>query len=201
MHAENRRVLQPDPCGSRKLGSLKAQNEEMSKSLASKEVGVQRLQKQLDEKTQECSVLSRQLQDTLDDAQRQVDTPPAAAPSSHAWRERSPPAGGKQHAEGSGQGEDVSVQSVGPAEPAEPSQSRAEPAAAQQRGGSGPLGWVGTGSDLVTDYGLLPQMERRYRTQLQNMKDRLEQSDSKNRSLQNYVHFLKTSYGNNTPAD
>lgn len=39
-------------------------------------------------------------------------------------------------------------------------------------------------------------MERRYQTQLQNMKDRLEQSDSKNRSLQNYVHFLKTSYGN-----
>lgn len=39
-------------------------------------------------------------------------------------------------------------------------------------------------------------MERRYQSQLQNMKDRLEQSDSKNRSLQNYVHFLKTSYGN-----
>lgn len=40
------------------------------------------------------------------------------------------------------------------------------------------------------------QMERRFQTQLQNMKDRLEQSDSTNRSLQNYVHFLKTSYGN-----
>lgn len=40
------------------------------------------------------------------------------------------------------------------------------------------------------------QMERRYQSQLQNMKDRLEQSDSTNRSLQNYVQFLKTSYGN-----
>lgn len=39
-------------------------------------------------------------------------------------------------------------------------------------------------------------MERRYQSQLQNMKDRLEQSDSTNRSLQNYVQFLKTSYGN-----
>lgn len=39
------------------------------------------------------------------------------------------------------------------------------------------------------------QMERRFQSQLQNMKDRLEQSDSTNRSLQNYVHFLKTSYG------
>ncbi|XP_034397466.1 outer dense fiber protein 2-like [Cyclopterus lumpus] len=40
------------------------------------------------------------------------------------------------------------------------------------------------------------EMERRFQSQLQNMKDRLEQSDSTNRSLQNYVHFLKTSYGN-----
>lgn len=39
-------------------------------------------------------------------------------------------------------------------------------------------------------------MERRYQSQLQNMKERLEQSDSTNRSLQNYVQFLKTSYGN-----
>ncbi|KAM3868405.1 outer dense fiber protein 2-like [Diretmus argenteus] len=40
------------------------------------------------------------------------------------------------------------------------------------------------------------EMERRFQCQLKNMKDRLEQSDSTNRSLQNYVHFLKTSYGN-----
>ncbi|XP_054467331.1 outer dense fiber protein 2-like [Anoplopoma fimbria] len=40
------------------------------------------------------------------------------------------------------------------------------------------------------------EMERRFQSQLQNVKDRLEQSDSTNRSLQNYVHFLKTSYGN-----
>ncbi|XP_026178369.1 outer dense fiber protein 2-like [Mastacembelus armatus] len=40
------------------------------------------------------------------------------------------------------------------------------------------------------------EMERRFQSQLQNMKDRLEQADSTNRSLQNYVHFLKTSYGN-----
>lgn len=40
------------------------------------------------------------------------------------------------------------------------------------------------------------EMERRYQSQLQSMKERLEQSDCTNRSLQNYVHFLKTSYGN-----
>ncbi|XP_071386307.1 outer dense fiber protein 2-like [Centroberyx affinis] len=40
------------------------------------------------------------------------------------------------------------------------------------------------------------EMERRLQSQLKNMKDRLEQSDSTNRSLNNYVQFLKASYGN-----
>lgn len=67
------KVLQRELCGFRKLGSLKVQNEETSKSLTSKDVSLQRAEKQLEEKTLECSVLSRQLQNTLDDAQRQVD--------------------------------------------------------------------------------------------------------------------------------
>lgn len=40
------------------------------------------------------------------------------------------------------------------------------------------------------------QMERRFQNQLKNMKARLEQSDSTNHSLQNYVQFLKASYSN-----
>lgn len=40
------------------------------------------------------------------------------------------------------------------------------------------------------------QAERRYQSRLQDFKDRLEQSDSTNRSLQNYVQFLKSSYVN-----
>ncbi|XP_061672308.1 outer dense fiber protein 2b isoform X2 [Syngnathoides biaculeatus] len=40
------------------------------------------------------------------------------------------------------------------------------------------------------------EMERRFQNQLKNMKERLDQSDQTNRSLQNYVRFLKTSYGN-----
>nr|XP_040054144.1 outer dense fiber protein 2 isoform X1 [Gasterosteus aculeatus aculeatus] len=39
------------------------------------------------------------------------------------------------------------------------------------------------------------EVERRYQSRLRDMKDRLEQSDSTNRSLQNYVQFLKASYG------
>lgn len=40
------------------------------------------------------------------------------------------------------------------------------------------------------------QAERRYQSRLQDVKDRLEQSDSTNRSLQSYVQFLKSSYVN-----
>lgn len=40
------------------------------------------------------------------------------------------------------------------------------------------------------------QAERRFQSRLQDLKDRLEQSESTNRSMQNYVHFLKSSYTN-----
>ncbi|XP_008416010.1 outer dense fiber protein 2 [Poecilia reticulata] len=39
-------------------------------------------------------------------------------------------------------------------------------------------------------------MERRFHSQLQNLRERLDQSDSTNRSLQSYVQFLRNSYGN-----
>ncbi|XP_021117602.1 outer dense fiber protein 2 isoform X19 [Heterocephalus glaber] len=38
--------------------------------------------------------------------------------------------------------------------------------------------------------------DRRYQSRLQDLKDRLEQSESTNRSMQNYVQFLKSSYAN-----
>ncbi|CAM5163607.1 unnamed protein product [Eretmochelys imbricata] len=42
----------------------------------------------------------------------------------------------------------------------------------------------------------LQQSEHRYQSRLQDLKDRLEQSESTNRSMQNYVQFLKSSYAN-----
>nr|XP_020482826.1 outer dense fiber protein 2-like [Labrus bergylta] len=124
----------------------------MSQSLSSKEAGVRSVQQQLEEKTLECSVVSRQLQQALDDAQRQVDE---------------------------------SIQRVLTKERA--SQSKALDLQSQL-------------SRAKTEQSQLQrskeEMERRFKTQLQNMKERLEQSDSTNRSLQNYVQFLKTSYGN-----
>ncbi|XP_078478932.1 outer dense fiber protein 2 isoform X1 [Lampetra planeri] len=38
--------------------------------------------------------------------------------------------------------------------------------------------------------------ERRHASRLQDLRDRLEQSETTNRSMQSYVHFLKTSYAN-----
>ena len=40
------------------------------------------------------------------------------------------------------------------------------------------------------------ESERKFNSRLYDLKDRLEQSHSTNRSMQNYVHFLKNSYAN-----
>ncbi|XP_054587029.2 outer dense fiber protein 2 [Nothobranchius furzeri] len=136
----------------RKLDNVTAENKEMSQALVSKDGLTCSLQQQLEEKTRECSILSRQLKQTLDDAQRQVDD---------------------------------SLQKLLTKERA--SQSKALELQSQ-------LSRANT--DLSQLQRSKEEMERRFKTQLQNLKERLERSDSTNRSLQNYVHFLKTSYGN-----
>ncbi|MEQ2306831.1 hypothetical protein AMECASPLE_012249, partial [Ameca splendens] len=135
-----------------KLEDMDAENREMSQTLSLKEGSIRSLQQQLEEKTHECSVVSRQLQQTLDDAQRQVD---------------------------------ASMQRVLAKEKA--SQSRALELQNQLSRAKSELSQLQRSKE---------DMERRFHTQLQNMKERLDQSDSTNRSLQNYVQFLKTSYGN-----
>uniref|UniRef100_I3K8W4 Outer dense fiber protein 2 n=1 Tax=Oreochromis niloticus TaxID=8128 RepID=I3K8W4_ORENI len=136
----------------RRLEGLKAENREMSQSFASKEASIRSIQQQLEEKSHECSVLSRQLQQTLDDVQKQVDD---------------------------------SMQRVLAKERS--SQSKALDLQSQLSRAKTELSQLQRNKE---------EMERRFQSQLQNMKERLEQSDSTNRSLQNYVHFLKTSYGN-----
>uniref|UniRef100_A0A3P8TR49 Outer dense fiber protein 2 n=1 Tax=Amphiprion percula TaxID=161767 RepID=A0A3P8TR49_AMPPE len=136
----------------RRLEDLKAENKETVQTLSLKEADVRNVQQQLEEKTRECSVVSRQLHQALDDAQRQVDS---------------------------------SMQRVLVKEKA--SQSKALDLQSQLSRARTELSQVQRSKE---------EMERRFQNQLQNMKERLEQSDSTNRSLQNYVHFLKTSYGN-----
>ena len=43
---------------------------------------------------------------------------------------------------------------------------------------------------------VLFQTERKFNSRIYDLKDRLEQSHSTNRSMQNYVQFLKSSYAN-----
>ncbi|XP_034548944.1 LOW QUALITY PROTEIN: outer dense fiber protein 2-like [Notolabrus celidotus] len=136
----------------RQLEDLKVENNDMSQSLSSKDAAVRSVQQQLEEKTRECGVVSRQLQQTLDDAQRQVDENMQRVLS----KERT------------SQSKALELQS-------QLSRARSEQSQLQRS---------------------KEEMESRFKTQLQNMKERLEQSDSTNRTLQNYVQFLKTSYGN-----
>jgi len=45
------------------------------------------------------------------------------------------------------------------------------------------------------------QSDRRNQSKLQDAKDRLEQAESTNRSMKNYISFLKSSYNNVFGAD
>lgn len=51
---------------------MRLENQEMSRALPSKEAAVRSVRQQLEEKTRECSAVSRQLQQAVEDAQRQV---------------------------------------------------------------------------------------------------------------------------------
>ncbi|XP_055018013.1 outer dense fiber protein 2-like isoform X2 [Boleophthalmus pectinirostris] len=136
----------------RKLEDLKVQSTAQSQNLVLKESLVLKLEKELEERGLEVSVLNSKLQQSLQDAKRQTEEEMQRLLS-------------KEHV----------------------SQSKA-------------LDLQSELSRAKTELSLLQrskqEMERRFQGQLQNLKERLEQSDSTNRALQNYVHFLKTSYGN-----
>ncbi|XP_074525996.1 outer dense fiber protein 2-like [Halichoeres trimaculatus] len=136
----------------RQLENLTEENKDMSQSLSSKDATIRSVQQQLEEKTLECGVVSRQLRQTLDDAQKQVDENMQRVLA----KERT------------SQSKALELQS-------QLSRAKSEQSQLQRS---------------------KEEMESRFKTQLQNMKERLEQSDSTNRTLQNYVQFLKTSYGN-----
>ncbi|XP_054628372.1 outer dense fiber protein 2 isoform X2 [Dunckerocampus dactyliophorus] len=136
----------------RKLEDMTLENKEMCQALSLKEASVHSVEQQLEVKARECGVLTRQLQQALEDAQQQADD------SMHRVL-------AKERA----------------------SQSKALDLQGQLSRAEAELSQLHRSKD---------EMERRFQNQLKNLKERLEQSDSTNRSLQNYVHFLKTSYGN-----
>ncbi|KAM8744482.1 outer dense fiber protein 2 [Acanthopagrus schlegelii] len=149
---ENRQLQQRVESLERKLEEAGGQNSDLLTVIAKRDNTIHNNQLHLDEKTRECSLLSRKLEDALDDARQQMSK----------TRER---AATKEH---STQSKILDL---------ETQLSR-------------------TTSEINQMRRSKEEVERRYQSRLQDIKDRLEQSDSTNRSLQNYVQFLKASYAN-----
>lgn len=149
---ENRQLQHRVESLERKLEEAGSQNSDLLAVIAKREENIRSNQLHLEEKTKECSLLSRRLEEALDDARQQMSETRERAAS----KERS------THSKIL----DLETQL-----------SR-------------------TTSEINKLRRSKEEVERRYQSRLQDVKDRLEQSDSTNRSLQNYVQFLKASYTN-----
>ncbi|XP_039634983.1 outer dense fiber protein 2 isoform X1 [Perca fluviatilis] len=149
---EKRQLQQQVESMERKLEEASSQNSDLLVVIAKREDTIHSNQLRLEEKTRECSLLSRKLEEALGDARQQMSETRGLA----ATKERS-------------------------------TQSKILDLETQLSR---------TTSEINQLRHSKEEVERRYHGRLQDVKDRLEQSDSTNRSLQNYVQFLKASYAN-----
>ncbi|XP_024120568.1 outer dense fiber protein 2 isoform X2 [Oryzias melastigma] len=149
---ENRKLQQQVETLERRMDETATQNSDLIAVVAKREQTLHSSQLCLEEKTRECSLLSRKLEESVDDARQQIAE----------TRERS------TTKERSMQNKILEL---------ETQLSRITSEITQLRRSK-------------------EEAERRYQSRLQDMKDRLEQSNGTNRSLQNYVQFLKASYTN-----
>ncbi|KAM3599692.1 uncharacterized protein V6R79_009938 [Siganus canaliculatus] len=149
---ENRQLQQQVESLERKLTEAGGQSSELLAVIAKREDTIHSNQLRLEEKSRECSLLSRKLDEALDDARQQMSETRERAVA----KERS-------------------------------TQSKIVELETQLSRTTSEINQLRRSKDEV---------ERRHQSRLQDLKDRLEQSDSTNRSLQNYVQFLKASYGN-----
>ncbi|XP_054468269.1 outer dense fiber protein 2 isoform X2 [Anoplopoma fimbria] len=149
---ENRRLQQRVESLERKLGEAAGQNTDLLGVIAKREDTIHNNQLHLEEKTRECSLLSKKLEEALGDAHQQMSETRGLA----ATKERS-------------------------------TQYKILDLEAQLSRTTSEINQLRRSKEEV---------ERRYQSRLQDVKDRLEQSDSTNQSLQNYVQFLKASYAN-----
>ncbi|XP_034073810.1 outer dense fiber protein 2 isoform X2 [Gymnodraco acuticeps] len=149
---ENRQLQHKLETGERNLEEAASQNCELLAVISKREDSIHSNQLRLEEKSRECSMLSRKLEEALGDARQQISETRGLA----ATKERST------------QSKIIDL---------ETHLSR-------------------TTSEINQLRRSKEEVERRYQSRLQDVKDRLEQSDTTNRSLQNYVQFLKASYTN-----
>ncbi|XP_041666127.1 outer dense fiber protein 2 isoform X2 [Cheilinus undulatus] len=149
---ENRKLQQKVDSLERRLEEAGSQNSDLLAVVSKREETIHGNQLRLEEKSRECSLLSRKLEEALEDARQQMSE----------TRER---------------------------------------AVTKERSTQSKILELETKlSRMTSEINQLQrskeEVERRYQSRLQDVKDRLEQSDSTNRSLQNYVQFLKASYAN-----
>ncbi|KAA8584665.1 hypothetical protein FQN60_008450 [Etheostoma spectabile] len=149
---EKRQLQQRVESLERKLEEASSQNSDLLVVIAKREDTIHSNQLRLEEKTRECLLLNRKLEEALGDARQQMSETRGLA----ATKERS-------------------------------TQSKILDLETQLSRTTSEINQLRRSKEEV---------ERRYHSRLQDVKDRLEQSDSTNRSLQNYVQFLKDSYAN-----
>lgn len=149
---ENRQLQQRVKSLEKKLEEANSQNIDLLAVISKREDIIYSNQLHLDEKTRECSLLSRKLDEALDDACKQISEAKECAVTKEKFM----------------QSKILEL---------ETNLSR-------------------TTSEINQLWHSKEEVEQQYQSRLQDVKDRLEQSDSTNQSLQNYVQFLKASYTN-----
>ncbi|KAF3702450.1 Outer dense fiber protein 2 Cenexin Outer dense fiber of sperm tails protein 2 [Channa argus] len=149
---DNRQLQQRVKSLEKKLQEASSQNSDLLAVISKREDLIHTNQLHLEEKTRECSLLSRKLDKALDDACKQISEANERAASK----------------EQSMQSKILEL---------ETQLSR-------------------TNSDINQLRSSKDEVEQQHQSRLQDVKDRLAQSDCTNRSLQNYVQFLKASYTN-----
>ncbi|XP_053734452.1 outer dense fiber protein 2 isoform X1 [Synchiropus splendidus] len=148
--SDNKELQQKAESLERQLEEMVTQNSDLTSVISKREEIIQNNQSRLQDKTRECSLLSKRLDEALADAHQQMSQ----------TRERA------AIKESTAQAKILDL---------ETQLSR-------------------TTSEINQMQRYKDEVERRYKSRLLDLKDRLQQSDRTNKSLQNYVQFLKSSY-------
>ncbi|XP_028851119.1 outer dense fiber protein 2-like isoform X2 [Denticeps clupeoides] len=149
---ENKQLRHSVESAERKLEEANIRNRDLAEVSARNEERRHSIQLRLEERSKECDVFSKQVENSREETKRQIDQ----------CRERS---------------------------------------LSKERTMQSKVLDLETQLSLAkTEYNQLrrskEEMERRLQSKLQDMKGKLDQSDSSNRSLQNHVHYLTSSYTN-----
>ncbi|MGH0170966.1 UNVERIFIED_CONTAM: hypothetical protein FKN15_070123 [Acipenser sinensis] len=191
---ENKQLQQRVESLERKLEEANLQNRDLVQVIAKREESIHQNQLRLEEKTRECSAMARQLEAAIDDAKHQVDQNRDRAVS----KERATQAKVLDLETQLSRTKTELNQHRRSKEDVDQNRDRAvsKERATQAKVLDLETQLSRTKTELNQHRRSKEDADRRFQSRLQDLRDRLEQSESTNRSLQNYVHFLKASYAN-----